>query len=541
MEKSRAILPAVVLVMACNGQIGDARGTGSGPDGTGDGPGVTTPAECVDGSFTPAPRRLRRLTEIEYANLVRDLLGEDPGTARDFASRLEADEIVGGYPANGVAPVSEEQVRLYVDLAEELAGRAVESRVGGQLECDGADRACVERFVGSFGRRAFRRPLEAGEIADLMRTFDESLARWDETTALEHVLAILLASPQLLYRSEVGVPGPSPDTLVLTEWELASELSFFLWNTVPDDELLDAAGEGRLTGEDLEAEVRRMVDDPRVAETIESFTVGWLELGAPEDLTKDTEAYPDWSVDVARAARDETIAFTQHVLGPDGPGTFAALMTASYTYGDARVADLYGADAPDESGRIALDPAARAGILTQPAVLASHAYARDNSWVHRGKFVRERLFCQHLPSPPPDVESNLQNDPSRLTTPRCAACHQLMDPIGIGFEQYDAIGRFHPEIETSLEVVGAADVDLPETFDGPVDLAHALAESDTAHACFATQWYRYALRREETAADACALHEIVETWRAADWDVRELLVAIATSEVFRTRALTEAE
>jgi hypothetical protein len=284
-----------------------------------------------------------------------------------------------------------------------------------------------------------------------------------------------------------------------------------------------------------------MVEDERTSESIETFAAGWLELGAPEDLTKDTEAYPEWNVEVARAARAETIAFTRHVLGPEGDGTFAALMTAPYTYGDARVADLYGADGPAADGRIALDPTVRAGILTQPAVLASHAYARDNSWVHRGKFVRERLLCQHLPSPPPDVEANQRNDPSRLTTPRCAACHQLMDPIGIGFEQYDAIGRFHPEVETSLEVVGGADLDLPETFEGPVELAHALAESDSAHECFATQWYRYALRRDETAADACALAGIVERWRAADWNVSELLVAIATSEVFRTRSAAEAE
>jgi len=539
-QRTPLALVLALALAACNGLISDP-GAGPGEDGVRTSPGVD-PEQCVGGTLTPAPRRLRRLTQDEFTHMVRDLLGEEEATARDYATRLESDEIVAGYAANGVAPVTEAQVEMYVDVAEELAVRAVTSRVGGDLDCASDDETCVGEFISRFGRRAFRRPLTADEESDLMGVYVDSRSRWGADEALIHVLTILLASPQLLYRGEVGAAADGePDKLVLTPFELASELSFFLWGTIPDDALLDAAAAGALSDDELEAEVRRMLDDPRAGDTIETFTVGWLELGAAEDLSKDTEAYPEWNAEVAESARQETIRFVQSVLGPEGDGTFAALMTSSFTYGDSAVADLYGADAPNADGRIDLDPSTRAGILTHPAVLASHAYARDNSWVHRGKFVRERLFCQHLPSPPPDVEANMQNDPSRLTTPRCASCHQLMDPIGLGFEQYDAIGRFHPEVEASLEVFGAAELDIPQNFAGPVDLAHALAESDVAHACFATQWYRYALRRDETSGDACAIRDIVDHWRAADWDVRELLVAIATSKAFRTRAALETE
>jgi hypothetical protein len=126
-------------------------------------------------------------------------------------------------------------------------------------------------------------------------------------------------------------------------------------------------------------------------------------------------------------------------------------------------------------------------------------------------------------------------------TEPCASCHQLMDPIGMGFDQYDAIGRFQPGVDGSIEVVGADGLGIPQYYASPVELGNALAESDVAHACFATQWYRYAMRRDETAGDACAIRDIVERWRTADWDVVELLVAIATSKAFRSRAATESE
>jgi hypothetical protein len=525
--------------IGCNGTIGDpgASATGDAPTRR-TGPGVDG---CEQDSVLTSSPRLRRLTRDEYGRLVRDLLGEDEGTARDFASRLDADEIVGGYAANGVAPVTEAQVELFIGVAEELATRALSAQVDGQLDCAASDDACVESFLARFGRRAFRRPLADDELVDLMRTYTASRTEWGQSEALSQVLTILLASPQLLYRTETGTPGSAPGSIVLTDFELASELSFFLWGTIPDDTLLDAAEAGALSGDALESEVERMLDDPRAEDSLETFAASWLELGAAEDLTKDAEAYPGWNAEVAESARRETLDFVRHILGPDGEGTFSALMTTAHTWGDAAVADLYDAAPPDADGRITLDPSIRAGILTQPSVLASHAYARDNSWVHRGKFVRERFLCQHLPSPPPDVEANLQNDPSRLTAPGCASCHQLMDPIGIGFEAYDAIGRFHPEIESTLQVVGGTEVDLPEQLDGPVELAHALAESDAAHECFATQWYRYAMRRDETAGDACTIRGIVDAWRLADWDVRALLTAIATSEAFRTRTVDSGE
>ena len=198
------------------------------------------------------------------------------------------------------------------------------------------------------------------------------------------------------------------------------------------------------------------------------------------------------------------------------------------------------------SAVIDLDPQTRAGILTQVAFLTSTAHAAEPSWVYRGKFVRENLFCDHLPAPPPGVEVNDPNDPGRLENPSCSSCHLLIDPIGWTFDEYDALGGFRaldPDgqpYDTQGEVVGK-DVGA---FDGPVDLAHRLAESQDVADCYAQQWMKFANRRDVGSDDACVLDVVRESFSDSGHDIRKLIIAIATTEAFRYRrpaALEEEE
>jgi hypothetical protein len=357
------------------------------------------------------------------------------------------------------------------------------------------------------------------------------------------VVQAMLLSPHFLYHVEALPPGAAEtDVVALAPFELATRLSYFVWASMPDDALLAAAEDGTLGDpEVLEAEVRRMLDDDRAADAIASFHEQWLQLGELDELTKDAEMYPGWTPELGTAMEVETAAFADEVIRR-GDGRLQTLLTASWTIADAELAALYGVTAPDGPERIDLDPAERAGLLTSAGFLASKSHAAENSWVHRGKFVRESLLCQPLPPPPPGVEANEANDPGRLENPECNYCHLLMDPIGVGFENYDATGAFRTvdgegnAIDAQGEVVGVEGIG---TFAGAVELAHELAADPSVHDCVALQWVRYAGRREETQADACAIEQVRAAFAQSDQDVRELVVAVVLSDAFRYRTAQE--
>jgi hypothetical protein len=308
---------------------------------------------------------------------------------------------------------------------------------------------------------------------------------------------------------------------------------------MPDDELLAAAAAGDLdTVEGIEAEARRMLADERAKSSIASFHAQWLQLSELDDLTKDAAAFPEWSPELAASMRAETLAFVEEVVFGEDP-RLQTLLSASFSFIDGDLAALYGVPSPSSSSgeltKVELDPQERAGILTQASFLAGHAHAADPSWVHRGKFVRERLLCQTLPPPPPDVDMSTLQDPDRLENPECAGCHVLMDPIGYGFDGYDAIGK-QVGSQVGGEIIDdGGDLDVGGAFADPVDLAHKLATSADVRDCLAKQWVRYAVRRNETGEDACSVAAVQGEFASAEQHLQELLVSIAKAEVFRYR------
>jgi hypothetical protein len=266
------------------------------------------------------------------------------------------------------------------------------------------------------------------------------------------------------------------------------------------------------------------------------------------DTEKDAALFPDFSPGIKTAMRNETVDFADFVIRR-GDGRLETLLSAPFTVASPELLGLYGASgAPAADGTVQLDPMQRAGLLTQGSFLAAHSHANQTSPVHRGLAVRRNLLCTDLPDPPMNVDNTPpEPDPTATTRtrfeqhradPSCAGCHQLLDPIGVGFENYDAIGKYRTmenglAVDATGELVSAGDAS--GTFNGAVEMARRLATSADVRDCVKKQWFRFSLGRFEGDEDACTLQRLGEEFAASDYDVKTLLVSLVTSDAFRYR------
>jgi hypothetical protein len=534
---------SILLVTGCTGVIGDPSGGTSSERGSQTEP-RSTEADC-DERAPLGVSPLSRLTRAEYDNTVRDLLG----TTASPADAFTVDEQLGVFSRNAGIPVTSLQLDQYRVAAEELAAAAV-ADLDSLLPCDpGPDPdGCVRRFIETFGRRAFRRPLGADE-ADALDAVGVAFAGPDGSVSdrIEGIVQAALQAPQFLYRVELGSGTASGGTIALTDYELASRLSFFLFSTAPDDELLDAAAAGELSAPGgMEAWAGRMMDDPRFDRTLESFARQWLLL---DDLAtmeaRDPELYPEFDDALRASMYAETVTFFGHVVTEPG-GTLRELLTAPYTFADQDVADVYGVAHPGSGGvvEVELDPAQRAGLLTQASLLSLGSHADQSSPIRRGVFVRDRFLCDPPPPPPPTVD-NTPPEPVPGQSTReafaahtedevCAGCHKLIDPIGWGFEEYDALGRFRTE-DLGVEVDASGALyqtrDADGEFEGAVELADRLAGSAQVHDCMVDLVFEFGLGR----VAGCESQPFAEAFWEAGGELRSLFLAIATSDAFRVR------
>jgi hypothetical protein len=486
---------------------------------------------------------LRRLTNEEYNNTVRDLLGDTTRPADAFPP----DEAVAGFENNTVSPVTQALVERYLDTAEALAARAV-LRLDKLLPCPTAPPpdACARQFIAAFGRRAYRRPLGDAERAELLALYADKARRSGPARAVQLVLTAILASPEFLYRLE---PADGATTArPLTGYELATRLAYFLWASTPDQALLDAAAAGQLqTPEDVERAARRLLTDPRAVDGIRSFHRQWLDLRVLDTESKDPVLYPAFTPELKAAMVEETLRFAAHAVLAGGD-TVATLFTSPKSYVNPPLARLYGVPAPAGDGFALVDlpPQQRAGLLTQASVMTVLAGAEEASPILRGKFVREKILCETIRPPPPDVDLRTPPFDPRQTKkerfarhrsdPSCAFCHDKMDPTGFGFEHYDAVGAWRAvdgafPVDAGGRLSGTDDADGP--FDGAVALAARLAKSPQVRRCVATQWFRAALGRGERPEDSASREAAYQAFARAGFDVRELIVAIARSDAFR--------
>lgn len=506
------------------------------------------PNSCTEGPPPPTPTRL--LTREEYNNTLRDLLGDTTRPASVFPQEPRALGFENNAATHRVNPLL---VRLYLNAAEDVAARAVRERRARLVPCDEATigiEACADAFLAAFVRRAYRRAPTGEELSALETFFHAVLAQRDFDTAIEWTVQVVLQSPQFLYRIEPGVPNGDA-AFPLSGEEIASRLSYFLWSTMPDDALLEAASRGELsTAAGVERHARRMLDDPKAHDAVASFFRQWLELEDVERAEKDPLAHPGFSSAVSASWRRSLELFTQQVVF--GEGTLEALLSSTSLHVDAHLAPLYGLPAPEGPGFHRVDGAPwRRGLLTQPGLLAALSGPLESSPVRRGVFVREKLLCQDLPPPPPNVPL-LPPDPDPEATtrerfaehtanPACAGCHQLIDPVGFGFERYDALGRYRERdngqpVSAQGELTGVDDPAIAGTFDGALELSGRLAQSPLVHQCMVTHWFRFAVSRAEGAEDECELARVRHRFWRTGGNFKELLVAIVRSEAFRYRA-----
>jgi hypothetical protein len=563
-----------LLVAACIGHVESAdpgqqpeerAGSGAGPSGGGTGqpiqPGQSTQSDktplaeipvagCEPRAFDPGPSFLRRLTNPEYQRTVRDLLGE----VADPTAEFPADAIRAGFDNNSESiTISNAHVEKYRDAAEQLATEVMgdPARRGRLIGCspatDGPD--CLQRFIETFGRRAYRRPLQPDEVKSFLALAGTAGGGSDPYGGARIVMQAMLMSPNFLFWVEVGRPDPArPGLLKLTGFEVATRLSYLLLGTTPDDALLVAAEQGKLdTPEGVETAVRTLIADERSRQAMRTFYGQWLKISDLGSVSREEKDYPLWGPALMGSMREETTRLIDDFLWGES-ANFLDLLTAPYTYVDEALRKIYGA-APGskEWTRLAFSPSdGRAGLLTQPSILAVTGVSEDSLPIHRGVFVREQILCHHVPLPPDDVPQVPlprpgQSDRERLAehskSAACAACHALMDPIGFALSGFDMIGAPRKldsggqPIYTKGSLSGFATVE----FDGAIELGNVLRRSPDLSTCVATQLFRYARGREETHTDRCAIQQIDSAFQSSGYHFSALLRAFVRSDAFRYR------
>ena len=454
-----------IFLAGCSGVIGKTA-NGSEPAGPGGdtggllgGGGGSTPPS----SFHPAPATLRRLTVAQYQNSVRDLLGGAITTPTD----LEPDSSISGFASIGAARIAlsahatEQFETAALALAHQaLADAATRSALVGCAPAGPTDDACARQFVTSFGRRAWRRTLTTDEVTRYAAIATNAAGVLkDFYSGLEYALAGILQSPHFLYREELGAPDAAdPSRRVFQGYELASRLSYFLWNTTPDDALLDAAEAGKLaTDQGLRAEAERLLASPRAHDATQSFFGELLQLADLDDLPQLPTVYPQMSATLGASMRSETLRVLDDVT-MSGDNDFRQLFDTRTTYVNGELAKLYGLPGSRRHGSGQDDAArssGRSGLLGQASFLALNAHADSSSPTRRGKFIREVLLCQSIPPAPPNVDTKFPVDTAggaqrtmrqKLEVHRqvatCATCHTMMDPVGLGLENFDGIGAY---------------------------------------------------------------------------------------------------
>lgn len=511
-------------------------------------------AECQEAA--PGASPIRRMTAWEYDNTVRDLLGDDTQPSQTAGFPQEGGS---GFDNNAdVTTVTWLMANKYMLAAEDVSERAVQD-LNGLMPCAlvGDEEGCMSLFVTDFGQRAWRRPLTPEEIEGLTNLYLEARTDNDLADSVAVVVQALLQSPHFLYRVELGVGEEMGDGAVeLSSWEMASRLSYFLWGSMPDPTLFDAAAAGELTTKaQVEAQARRLLDDPRARAMVSHFSEQWLGVHSLSQLDKDPELFPEWSQEMAIHQLHQTQAFVEHVMFEDD-ATLETMLTADYTFIDGELASFYDMTPPELPGMQKVTPTGQmvSGVLTHGGILAEYANPNGTNPIARGIFVREHLLCQIPPPPPDDVDINPpQPDPNATTReqyeqhrsdPACSGCHVLFDPVGFGFENYDAVGRWRnlengQPVDATGELAGA---DNGGEFDGVIELGQMLAESKDVADCVTRQWFRFANGRTESADhDACNLEYLSTAFEDSGYDLRELLVSMTQADAFMYRTAYAAE
>lgn len=535
------------------GLVGCYRGTHADPDLSGGLDGLGEAGETDDDGPSNVPEdgellplTMQRLTASRYRHAVRDLFGAE--IAEGLA--LEEDPTSDGWIAIGArdVAVSPANVIAYESSAAGIASAAVEDAAwrGRWASCEpsgAVDEGCARSVVDGLGLRLFRRPLREDELdrwTVVATTAASDLGDFWE--GFGYALTGMLLSPHFTHIVEVG--DDASEHRSYSDYEMASRLSFLLWDTTPDEALLEAAAAGDLTtSAGVQAQVERMLaDEDHVAEGLRAFAFDLLQLSALEHSLVSKESYPEFTREVRDSMREASLR-TMVDMALHDDREFLAVLEAGFAYADSNLAPYYEGVGPGDSmRRVELDEASmRAGLLTEPSLLAATSSFDATSPTRRGKFVRTRLLCTEIPPPPENVANDLPPRDEGTTrreqllvhmeVPECAACHESMDPLGFGLEHFDAVGLLQlQDAGKPVDATGQLDgVD----FEDARSLSRAVLEHPKLRRCFAEHLYRYATGNRVEDEYAWAVDEIEAAYDDSGGDLLEIWSRLARSDVFR--------
>ena len=525
-----------------------------------------TDRECGDASPSPYVP-LARLTSHELRNILRELLPESTLAAIDRELALLPDDAAGEAIDSVGREITAAHVRAHAAIADAAAAHLASSpeAMADIAPClvTATDRPCVTELVAALGERAWRRPLDADEIAETMLLYDDVESAADGELALRAVVSSLLLAPELLMRVELGSGDPAGGEIELTSHELASRMAFVLWGQAPDATLTEAARTGLLDDPaGFSAEVDRMLADPRARAHLTHFVTQWLFLD--RDLGIDDVAphvREDLDTDgLTAAAAEELRRLIEYLVWEEEAG-LAELMTTDLSFvAHPALASIYGVDVSDGSAPVALgDP--RRGLLTRVAFLADPGGVQHP--IYRGRRIRERLLCGTLYPPDPDtlpegslaepplepVRSSRERYETHTSGPLCVGCHQQINPLGFALGGFDGMGRIQTVervYDAEGELLGEAPVDTAvdpalagegaHRVDGAVELGSLLATERIAFECAATRYVEATVGRESIASDACAIDASAERLSGSRGFI-EMIRGLVTDSSFRRRRI----
>jgi hypothetical protein len=550
----------VLLAISCTGQIGDPDKFGPGGSTTGGGTtggGTGTTGGNVPGgplvSQPGATSRFARLNHQQWENSVRDALKLSAPVG--LSSTFVAEPLRSTFDTNGaVLSVGPDLWQDYQTAAEVVAAKVVkDAALLARLTPTVADKATA--FVEDFGLRAFRRPLTDAEVARYVALFNKGPTLMGSGNAfadgVEITLRAMFQSPNFLYRTELGtqvISGKVP----LSDYEVASKLSYALNNSMPDDTLLAAAaGKELATRDGVFAQATRLLALPGAEDAVSNFHDQLLRMRNFDTISKDTKTYPLFDAGVAADLKQEALSFVKSVIFDQDHG-FADLFSAPYTFANSRVRQMYGLGAGGTAStfvRTDLDPTERAGFLTQIGFLASHGDQAMPSIIMRGVHIAKDILCVDIP-PPPDMvpplpavmpgQTNRQRVEKLTSVAPCSGCHPVfINPLGFAFEKLDAVGGWRTT-DNGQPVDAASSYNIDGqmvSYDGPVQLSQIIAQSQQGHACYARHWAEYLYGRDIDPANQADSDLVVNAGAISRTNpsAKHLILNLVTTESFVTR------
>lgn len=508
-------------------------------------------------SKDPGPFVIRRLTKVEYGNTLHDLLGVDPAVAEELP-----DEVFGQGYLNTLSPLQSEQ---YLAIANEALDAVlapadkpptkVQERLFGRTPAPGSDEHLAAKNVASsIARQAFRRPASDAEIATLLQVFDlgrNNLLSYSDSLRL--MLKAVLVSPQFLFITPKAEAEPGGGIVALDDYQLASRLSYLLWSTMPDAELSALADRGELHEPDvLRAQVKRLLADPRSRALFDGFGAQWLGLDRIKSKEFDTNKFPLMTDAMRSAMYEEAHLFFENVVHDNK--SVASLVNSDYTFMNETIAALYGMDkavSGPEWRLVKLTDANRGGILGMPGVLATTSFPNRTSPVKRGVWVLEQVLGEHVPPPPPNVPALDKQDKQAVehltlrertelhrTDPVCANCHKILDPIGFGLENFDAIGRWRAQDDTGGAIDATGELPGGNHFSSPKELKAIIgARSEDLARNLTEKFMAYALCRQLEGYDEIVVDQLMARMAKDGYRMQDLITEVVTSYPFTHRRI----